>query len=54
MELKEDSGFISLIVSIILYVCKYTVRTLQTRLQGSAIAMQSSDNGIFMFVSSFL
>ena len=46
MELKEDSGFISLIVSINLYVCKNTVRTLQTRLQGSATAMQSSDNSI--------
>ena len=51
MELKEDSGFISLIVSIILYVCKNTVRALQTRLQGSATAMQSSDNSVFMLVS---
>ena len=52
MELKEDSRFISLIVSIILYVCKNTVRTLQTRLQGSATVMQSSDNSIFRLVSS--
>ena len=52
MELKEDSGFISLIVSIILYVCKNTVRTLQTRLQSSATAMQGSDNSIFRLVSS--
>lgn len=52
MELKEDSGFISLIVSINLYVCKNTARTLQTRLQGSAAAMQSSDNSIFRLVSS--
>lgn len=52
MELKEDSGFISLIVSIILYVCKNTVTTLQTRLQSSATAMHSSDNSIFRLVSS--